>query len=149
MWKSAHGPECAKFTPIDCHLRADHLKGSGDRQAERGVRYARQTIIRAPRLSKAAKPWLVPDASAFFVVPGTSKLGHPQAALADANGELSDAHKIGNAVTMMFALEHDSRSNVLIGDYRAAHALARELFLLADETGALFWKAGAWKFFIF
>ena len=68
-------------------------------------------------------------------------LGYPEAALADADRALKDAREIGQAATLMYALVIASLTHILCGNYAAANALADELVALADEKGALFWKA--------
>ena len=68
-------------------------------------------------------------------------LGYPEAALADAEHALKDAREIGQAATLMYALAIASFTHILCGNYAAANALLDELVALADEKGALFWKA--------
>ena len=68
-------------------------------------------------------------------------LGYPDAALADADHALNDAREIGQAATLMYALFHASFPDILCGKCAAANALVDELLALADEKGALFWKA--------
>ena len=68
-------------------------------------------------------------------------LGHPEAALMDAVKALSDAREIGQAATLMFALANTSWTYMLRENYAAATALNDELVTLADEKGALSWKA--------
>ena len=68
-------------------------------------------------------------------------LGYPEAALADAEQALKDAREIGQAATLMFALFSRSFTHIFCGNYAAANAQADELVALADEKGALFWKA--------
>ena len=70
-------------------------------------------------------------------------LGYPEAALADINNALKDARGIGQAATLMFALLNGSFTHILCGNYAAANAEADELAALADEKGALLWKAFA------
>jgi tetratricopeptide (TPR) repeat protein len=70
-------------------------------------------------------------------------LGYPEAALADADHAVKDARAIGQAATLMFALSNTSRTLVHCGNYAAANAQADEIVGLADEKGALFWKASA------
>ena len=53
----------------------------------------------------------------------------------------SDAREIGQAATLMYALVHASLTHIYCGNYAAANALVDELVALADEKGALFWKA--------
>ena len=68
-------------------------------------------------------------------------LGYPEAALADADQALKDAREIGQAATLMYALGHASLTHILCGNYATANAQADELVALADEKGAVFWKA--------
>jgi predicted ATPase len=68
-------------------------------------------------------------------------LGYPAAALADADLAVRDAREIGQAATLMFALLHALRPNIQCGEYAAAARLVDELVALADEKGALLWKA--------
>jgi predicted ATPase len=68
-------------------------------------------------------------------------LGYPQAALADTEDALKRARKIGQAVPLMYALCVIGQSLILLGNYAAAVALSDEVAALADEKGALQWKA--------
>ena len=68
-------------------------------------------------------------------------LGYPDAALADADYAVKEAREIGHAAMLMYALYCASRTLLQRGDYAAANLLIDELLALADEKGALFWKA--------
>ena len=68
-------------------------------------------------------------------------LGYPEAALADAEQALKDAREIGQAATLMYALLHTSFTHIFCGNYATANAQSDEVVALADEKGALFWKA--------
>jgi predicted ATPase len=68
-------------------------------------------------------------------------LGYPQAALADANHALHCARELGQAATLMFALTVTTVAHICCGNYAAATAQFDELFDVADEKGASFWKA--------
>jgi class 3 adenylate cyclase/predicted ATPase len=68
-------------------------------------------------------------------------LGYPTTALVDAEHALNDAREIDQAATSMFALFHATSPSVCCGNYAAASAFVDELDRLADEKGALFWKA--------
>ena len=68
-------------------------------------------------------------------------LGYPEAALADADHAIRDARKIGHAATLMFALGYALLTYTYCGNYAAANAQADELVALADEKGAMLWKA--------
>ena len=68
-------------------------------------------------------------------------LGYPDAALVDASRALDEAREIGQAATLMYALVHALLIHIQCGNYAAANAEADELVALANEKGALFWKA--------
>jgi predicted ATPase len=68
-------------------------------------------------------------------------LGYPEAALADASHALKDAREIGQAGTLMFALSFTSLTNIFCGHYASVNAQCDEVMPLADEKGALLWKA--------
>jgi class 3 adenylate cyclase/predicted ATPase len=68
-------------------------------------------------------------------------LGYPQAALADADNAIKRARVIGHAATLMYTLAHASLVHIQCGCYTTANAEADECVALADEKGALFWKA--------
>ena len=68
-------------------------------------------------------------------------LGYPKAALADHEQALRDAREIGHAATLMYALSNTTMTHIFCGSYAIATALTNELVALADEKGALFWKA--------
>ena len=70
-------------------------------------------------------------------------LGYPEAALADADQTVSDAREIGQAVTLMHALAHAPFTYSHCGNYATAKVQCDEAIALADEKGALFWKAWA------
>ena len=66
-------------------------------------------------------------------------LGYPDAARADIDRALSQAREFQHAATLMYALTYNSIVNALRRDI--AKAQADELLALADEKGAVFWKA--------
>ena len=68
-------------------------------------------------------------------------LGHPVAALADADQALKDAREIGQAATLLTALIFATIIRSLCGNYAAANMEADEVVALADEKGASFLKA--------
>jgi class 3 adenylate cyclase/predicted ATPase len=68
-------------------------------------------------------------------------LGYPDAALADADHALKHARDIGQAATLMYALFVASLTTILCGNYATATTQSDELVALADEKGALIWKA--------
>jgi len=68
-------------------------------------------------------------------------LGYPEAALSDTSQALKDARSIGQAATLMYALVHAWFTHIQCGNYAVANAEADELVSLAEEKGALFWKA--------
>ncbi|MGD0673661.1 MAG: adenylate/guanylate cyclase domain-containing protein [Candidatus Binatus sp.] len=70
-------------------------------------------------------------------------LGYPETALMDAKQALKDAREIGHAATLMYVLFVTSLPHVHCGNYATANTLVDELVALADEKGALLWKADA------
>ena len=68
-------------------------------------------------------------------------LGYPEAALADAEHALKDAREIGQATTLISALLFGSLTLVDYGNYARATPQCDEAAVLANEKGALFWKA--------
>jgi predicted ATPase len=69
-------------------------------------------------------------------------LGYPEAALRDADDALKNAREIGQAATLMYALGNAATMPyALCGNYAAAAAHAQEVVALAEEKGALLWKA--------
>jgi predicted ATPase len=72
---------------------------------------------------------------------GSWVLGYPEAALADATHALKDAREIGHAASLMFALCITGPTRIFCGEYAAAIAQSEEVLPLADEKGAVLWKA--------
>ena len=68
-------------------------------------------------------------------------LGYPDTALADVEYALKHAREIGQAGTLMYALTLASWIPILCGKYAAANAHSDEAVALAEEKGALMWKA--------
>ena len=68
-------------------------------------------------------------------------LGYPEAALKDTVDALKNARELGQAATLMYALVLISFTHFQCGNYATANAQLDELVALADEKGALFWKA--------
>jgi predicted ATPase len=68
-------------------------------------------------------------------------LGYPEAALADTQHAIRLTRQIGQAATLMFALNLVSRIYIECGNYSAARRLADELIALAIEKDSLFWNA--------
>ena len=73
---------------------------------------------------------------------GLWPLGYPDTALADAEQALNYAREVGQAPRLMFACFTHRLPTSLCANYAVAKALADELVALADEKGAMFWKAG-------
>jgi predicted ATPase len=69
-------------------------------------------------------------------------LGYPDRALLDTEHALRLAREIGQAPTLLFALEFHGSLLTLCGNYVAALAFASELNALADEKASPYWKAG-------
>jgi predicted ATPase len=70
-------------------------------------------------------------------------LGHPEAALGGSYQAVFDAREVDHAATSMYALTVTSLSHILCADYAKANMQLDEAVALADEKGALFWKATA------
>jgi predicted ATPase len=70
-------------------------------------------------------------------------LGYPDAALIDVDRALKDAREIEQAAALMYALFFTSLTVINCGNYSKANVLLDELAALADEKGALQWKANA------
>ena len=68
-------------------------------------------------------------------------LGFHDAALAASGRAIEEAREIGQAATLMYALNTASIANVICGNYAEAGALTDEHLALADRTGSLFWQA--------
>ena len=68
-------------------------------------------------------------------------LGYPEAAVADAEQAIKEAREIGDVATLMYALTIPTWTHVHCGNYDAAKMRSDEAMALADEKGALFWKA--------
>jgi class 3 adenylate cyclase/predicted ATPase len=68
-------------------------------------------------------------------------LGFPEAALADADSAIEDAREIGHPATLMFALSEAIFTYILCGHYGSTSTRAAELVALADEKGAVHWRA--------
>jgi predicted ATPase len=68
-------------------------------------------------------------------------LGYPEAALVDVSHALKDARETGHAATLMYALNETSPVHAFRGNYETATAQLGELITLAEEKGALLWKA--------
>jgi tetratricopeptide (TPR) repeat protein len=64
-------------------------------------------------------------------------LGYPEAALADADEALEDAHEIGQAGSLMVALFHAPFPLMHCGNYATAEAIVNDLVSLAEEKGLL------------
>ena len=64
-------------------------------------------------------------------------LGYPDQALTDADRAIKEAHDIGHAVTVMFALANAAKCKLYCGKYAAAQVLVDELISIADETQAV------------
>jgi hypothetical protein len=68
-------------------------------------------------------------------------LGYPKAAFADAHNAMKDAHEIGQAATLMYALANTSFTVILCGNSARANAEADQIIALGNEKGAVHWKA--------
>ena len=70
-------------------------------------------------------------------------LGYPEAALADADCAVKSARTIGHAASLMYALALAELTHMLCGNYLASSEDRRELVVLADEKGSIFWRTVA------
>jgi predicted ATPase len=68
-------------------------------------------------------------------------LGYPERAHTEAERALSDAREIGLAGTLLFALSITSLLHLVGRNYTVATAQVQAFCFLADEKGALLWKA--------
>jgi tetratricopeptide (TPR) repeat protein len=68
-------------------------------------------------------------------------LGSPEKALADASRALKNAQEIGQAATLMFALNYTAKTETHCGNYTAANSLLEQLIALADQKAAPYWKS--------
>ena len=68
-------------------------------------------------------------------------LGYPEAALADTDHALKNARAMDQASTLIYALGHGSFTHIFCGNYAAVNAQLDEAVTLANEKGALAWKA--------
>jgi predicted ATPase len=68
-------------------------------------------------------------------------LGYPEAALADADNAIKIARDIGQASTLMYALDLTAYTLIHCGNYAAASGQTNELLELADEKSSPFWLA--------
>ena len=70
-------------------------------------------------------------------------LGYPTAAIADAEQAIRNARELDHAATLLLALTYSSITHGRCGNYTIANARLDEALTLANEKGAMFWKAGA------
>jgi predicted ATPase len=68
-------------------------------------------------------------------------LGYPKSGLNNAKQAIEIARETDQAASLMFALFMNSIFHIVYRNYSLANDLARELFILAREKGALLWKA--------
>jgi hypothetical protein len=73
-------------------------------------------------------------------------LGYPGAALADTEQALNDAREIGQAATLMYALNFASLTHIYCGSYATATAHLDELVALAGDKGAPYLRRSEWRF---
>ena len=68
-------------------------------------------------------------------------LGYPEAALIDCDHALKHAREMGQAPTLMMPLSYTSLPRIFCADYVTANVQADELVEMANDKGALYWKA--------
>ena len=71
---------------------------------------------------------------------GSWLLGYPAASLADIESAVKAAREIGQAATLMFALNHAALTHLVSRNYAAAKVEAEELLVVAGDKDAFFWK---------
>jgi predicted ATPase len=76
-----------------------------------------------------------------FRSPCVWQLGYPEASRNDAERAVKNARETGHATTLMYALAFAVHTHSFCRNYTTAHAHVDELIALADEKGALYWKA--------
>jgi class 3 adenylate cyclase/predicted ATPase len=69
------------------------------------------------------------------------QMGYPEASCNDSERALKNARETGHPTTLMFALHAARFNHIARGNYPATNTLIDELITLADEKGALYWKA--------
>jgi predicted ATPase len=72
-------------------------------------------------------------------------LGYPDAARGDADRALGNSREIGHAATLAWALTITAVTQICCGNAVAAKAQADEAVALAEEKGALLWKAAGMR----
>jgi tetratricopeptide (TPR) repeat protein len=68
-------------------------------------------------------------------------LGYPDKALGEASRALKNAQEIGQAATLVFALNYTAKTETHCGNYAAANSLLEQLIALADQKAAPYWKS--------
>jgi class 3 adenylate cyclase/tetratricopeptide (TPR) repeat protein len=68
-------------------------------------------------------------------------LGDEGGALADVALAVTDARKVGQAASLMFALSHGSLTLLHMGRHEPARELIDELIAVADRAGTLYWRS--------
>jgi class 3 adenylate cyclase/predicted ATPase len=128
---------------IGLRLVANSLMLTGD-IAEGRAHYDRALALYDPTEHRGLAARFGQDirvAALSFRSIGLWMLGYPEAALADTDHALKDAREIGQAATLMFALQVTLVTFLYCGNYATANANVDELVTLADEKGTLYWKA--------
>jgi predicted ATPase len=119
------------------------LLSNGDIRASR-AHFDQAIALYNPTVHRQVAARFVPDFRMMTLswrALATWMLGYPEAALADADGALAIARELDHAVDLMFALIGTQATRIQLGNHVAAKALLDEGIALADEKGALFWKA--------
>jgi predicted ATPase/class 3 adenylate cyclase len=68
-------------------------------------------------------------------------LGYPEIAISDVEHALDEAHEFGQAGTLMYVLTTASLTHICCGNYARANVIVEEVIAMADEKGAMQWKA--------
>ena len=128
---------------VGCRLMGISLTCAGN-PAEARMHYDRALALYDPTTHRPLATRFGQDAQATTLAYRSLALwalGYPDAALADVEHAVRYAREIGQAGSLMHALWHASLNQMFCGNYTTARALTDELLGLADEKGALQWKA--------
>jgi predicted ATPase len=70
-------------------------------------------------------------------------LGHPEAALNDANEALKQARDVGQIATFLYALTRIAWFHLVVGNYDTAAAQTQELLAVTEDMEGSYWTAAA------
>ena len=125
------------------HVMANSLTPTGD-FAQGLAHFDRALALFDPVAHRALGAHFAIDvgcSTLFFRSWALWMLGHPDAARAGTERVLEEAREIGEAITLMFALNFTSLIETLCGNSVAVNALSSQLVALADEKDSPYWQA--------